>query len=61
MRGCTLLSRNALYYPCDWGRFMAYMPIESAVLFPRPEGDQSGNNRTRSGQAESTRSTTCKP
>jgi hypothetical protein len=28
------------HYPCDWGRFMAYMPIESAVLFPRPEGDR---------------------
>jgi len=28
------------YYPCDWGRFMAYMPTESAVLFPRPERDQ---------------------
>jgi len=25
-------------YPCDWGRFMAYMPADSAVLFPRPEG-----------------------
>jgi CHAT domain-containing protein len=25
------------YYPCDWGRFMAYMPVESAVLFPRPD------------------------
>ena len=27
-------------YPCDWGRFMAYMPVESAVLFPRPAGEQ---------------------
>ena len=26
------------YYDCDWARFMAYMPTESAVLFPRPEG-----------------------
>jgi CHAT domain len=25
------------YYDCDWARFMAYMPIESAVLFPRSE------------------------
>ena len=25
------------YYDCDWGRFMAYMPTESAVLFPRSE------------------------
>ena len=25
------------YHPCDWGRFMAYMPADSAVLFPRPE------------------------
>ena len=24
------------YYPCDWGRFMAYLPSESAVVFPRP-------------------------
>ena len=24
-------------YDCDWGRFMAYMPTESAVLFPRSE------------------------
>ncbi|EHR71189.1 hypothetical protein BurJ1DRAFT_2354 [Burkholderiales bacterium JOSHI_001] len=23
------------YYPMDWGRFMVYMPAESAVLFPR--------------------------
>src|SRR5262249_13510338 len=28
------------HYPCDWGRFMAYMPVESAVLFPRPAGEQ---------------------
>ena len=25
------------YHPCDWGRFMAYLPTDSAVLFPRPE------------------------
>jgi hypothetical protein len=25
------------YYAGDWGRFMAYMPTDSAVLFPRPE------------------------
>lgn len=25
------------YYDCDWARFMAYMPTESAVLFPRSE------------------------
>lgn len=25
------------YHPCDWGRFMAYMPADSAVLFPRPK------------------------
>jgi hypothetical protein len=23
------------YYECDWGRFMAYMPTDTAVLFPR--------------------------
>jgi hypothetical protein len=26
------------YYPCDWGRFMAYMPTDAAVLFPRSAG-----------------------
>lgn len=26
------------YYDCDWARFMAYMPTESAVLFPCVEG-----------------------
>jgi hypothetical protein len=26
------------YHDCDWARFMAYMPTESAVLFPRSEG-----------------------
>jgi len=25
------------YYAGDWGRFMAYMPTDAAVLFPRPE------------------------
>lgn len=25
------------YYPCDWARFMAYMPTDAAVPFPRPE------------------------
>jgi hypothetical protein len=25
------------YYNCDWGRFMAYMPTDSSVLFPRSE------------------------
>ena len=25
------------YYECDWSRFMAYMPTESAVLFPRSD------------------------
>jgi hypothetical protein len=25
------------FYDCDWGRFMAYMPTESAVLFLRSE------------------------
>ncbi len=27
------------YYPCDWGRFMAYLPSDSAVLFPRSDRD----------------------
>jgi hypothetical protein len=33
------------YYDCDWGRFMAYMPAESAVLFPR--SDRYGMRRKR--------------
>lgn len=33
-----ILEPGRSYYECDWGRFMAYMPAESAVLFPRPQG-----------------------
>lgn len=33
------------YYPCDWGRFMVYMPAESAVLFPRTEGHAADPRR----------------
>lgn len=32
-----LMQPGRSYYPCDWGRFMAYMPADSAVLFPRPQ------------------------
>jgi hypothetical protein len=32
-----LMQPGRSHYPCDWGRFMAYMPAESAVLFPRPQ------------------------
>jgi hypothetical protein len=31
-----LLQPGRADYPCDWGRFMAYMPADSAVIFPRP-------------------------
>jgi hypothetical protein len=27
------------YHDCDWGRFMAYMQTDSAVLFPRSDSD----------------------
>jgi CHAT domain len=30
-----VVQRERSYYDCDWGRFMAYMPTDSAVLFPR--------------------------
>jgi len=32
-----MLERGRSACECDWGRFMAYMPTEAAVLFPRPE------------------------
>lgn len=32
-----VLQPGRSYHPCDWGRFMAYLPTDSAVLFPRPE------------------------
>ena len=32
-----LMQPGRSHHPCDWGRFMAYMPVDSAVLFPRPE------------------------
>jgi hypothetical protein len=31
-----VMQRGRSFYPCDWGRFMAYLPTDSAVLFPRP-------------------------
>ncbi len=33
------------YFPCDWGRFMVYMPAESAVLFPRTKGTGADSRR----------------
>lgn len=30
------------YYDSDWGRFMAYMPTDASVLFPRPESTAMG-------------------
>lgn len=41
------------YYPCDWGRFMAYMPADSAVLFPRPaeEGIAARQHAIRAARA----------
>jgi hypothetical protein len=30
-----VLQPGRSYYPCDWGRFMAYLQTDSAVLFPR--------------------------
>ena len=32
-----LMQPGRSYYPCDWGRFMAYLPTDSAVLFPRSQ------------------------
>lgn len=34
-------------YPCDWARFMAYMPTDGAVLFPRPAGDAAIEKQRR--------------
>jgi hypothetical protein len=41
-------------YPCDWGRFMAYMPADSAVLFPRPAEDKmkARQDAVRAARAE---------
>jgi hypothetical protein len=35
------------YHDCDWARFMTYMPTESAVLFPRPEGSATRRRQQR--------------
>lgn len=37
------------YYECDWGRFMAYMPPDTAVLFPRttPKAIQQRQHQVR--------------
>lgn len=43
------------YHPCDWGRFMAYMPADSAVLFPRP---QVASIRTRQDAVRTERART---
>jgi hypothetical protein len=42
------------YHPCDWGRFMAYLPTDSAVLFPRPEQTamRERQNEVRAGRTQ---------
>jgi hypothetical protein len=42
------------YHPCDWGRFMAYLPTDSAVLFPRPEQTamREHQNEVRAGRKQ---------
>ena len=42
------------YHPCDWGRFMAYLPTDSAVLFPRPEQTamRERQNEVRAGRKQ---------
>ncbi len=39
------------YYDCDWGRFMAYMPTEAAVLFPRSDRSTMRRRQQRLRQA----------
>jgi len=41
-------------HPCDWGRFMAYLPTDSAVLFPRPERTEmrKRQNQVRAGREQ---------
>ncbi|HEY0992399.1 MAG TPA: CHAT domain-containing protein [Kofleriaceae bacterium] len=34
---CYLATEGRSYHPCDWSRFMVYLPTDSAVLFPRSE------------------------
>jgi hypothetical protein len=31
----SVMEPGRSHYDCDWGRFMAYMPTDNAVLFPR--------------------------
>lgn len=45
-RLCVVESERS-YYDCDWARFMAYMPTESAVLFPRSEGSATRRRQHR--------------
>ena len=42
------------YHPCDWGRFMAYLPTDSAVLFPRPRQAslRARQNAVRAGREQ---------
>jgi hypothetical protein len=49
-----LMQPGRSYYPCDWGRFMAYMPADSAVLFPRPVEDEmkARQDAVRAARAE---------
>ncbi len=47
------------YWECDWGRFMAYMPSDSAVIFPRPERDaiQELQQQVREAREQTVRDT----
>lgn len=47
------------YWDCDWGRFMAYMPTESAIIFPRTERDTIGEmqRQTRDAREQTVRET----
>lgn len=50
----TVMEPERSYYDCDWGRFMAYMPTDNAVLFPRPARPET-NARQRAVRADRVR------
>jgi hypothetical protein len=49
-----VLQPGRSYHPCDWGRFMAYLPSDSAVLFQRPPSGaiRQRQQEVRSGREE---------
>jgi hypothetical protein len=49
-----VLQGGRAFFPCDWGRFMAYLPTDSAVLFPRPASGaiQQRQQEVRTGREE---------